>query len=146
MNEKFSVLLFVTSEYTRVSSYMRGRVAAVSILYGIALSLSNFIPLTRSQTNPLQRVISVKLPAQFHIHQQPQHTQQERLNSKRLLLTPCCALLLWVLQSSHGSQARKQQCQCLSLLVSRASTLTKMTTPNNVSPAVCLPNPDQPKF
>lgn len=73
------------------------------------------------------------------------NTQQERLNSKLVLLSPCCALFHWVLQSSHGSQVRKPQCQSLSLLVSCASTLTKMTTPNNIFP-VCLPKLDEAKF
>ena len=70
------------------------------------------------------------------------NTQQERLNSKLVLLSPCCALLLWVLQSSHGSQVRKQQCQCLSLLVSCASTLTTITTPNNIPLSVST-NPEK---
>lgn len=73
------------------------------------------------------------------------NTQQECLNSKLVLLSPCCALSLWVLQSSHGSQVRKQQCQCLSLRVSCASTLTNTTTtPNSILPVLSPQNHVKP--
>lgn len=94
---------------------------------------------TRSQRNPL--FLSGFKPPSFNWH-----NAQECLSSKLVLLSPCCALLLWVLQSSHGSQARKQQCQCVSLLVPCASPLIEMvTTPNNILP-VCLSKPNQAKF
>lgn len=59
----------------------------------------------------------------FHDPSQNPHPSTASTHSKSVLtaslflsvlVVPCYALLLWVLQSSHGSQVRKQQCQCLS--------------------------------
>lgn len=62
---------------------------AISRLYSVVFRLPHFIPLTRSQRKPLQRIVSVRLPAQCHSPRQPQLTarafEQPACSSQSLL-------------------------------------------------------------
>lgn len=140
----FSICLLVSFNYTRVSRAKLQECNWKLFLYlQCSIQVATWYTINKSQKIPYRELfLSGYLPtfASLDSH----NTQQERLNSKLVPLSPCCALLLWVLQSSHGSQVRKQQCQCLYLLVSCASTLTKMTAPNSISPVYLPKNQVKP--